>query len=693
MSQHKIPQFAAGAVYFRKTNPPPQDWERDYQTAHDDGHNVFRHWFLWGAIEVAPGVFDWSDYDRQLELGAKYGIGAIIAEHITVPEWLGDLAETPCGVNADGSRRYAQPSASCTSSYGYPCLDDPIVRERAGQFLTALAAHYKGNPGLLGYDIQNEFHYDTCYCEHTRARFARWLEKKYGSLEALAKAWHRFSLTSLGQVQIPRTNGNYPEVLDWLQYREDAFYEDVAWKIACLRAGDPDAFITGHGEASSLNHYALAGSDEWRAGEMVQLYGMTYVQERHGVESWRQLHCADITRAGSRGKPWWHAEFQGGPVWINPFSHTKLGGRPREDGRVVTPEQVRLWSFLSIMGGAKGILSPRWRSLLDGPLFGAYGFYANNGARTGRSDAFSAVAKWANAPEQAGFFGAQPAKGQVGLLVLEEGLKIKTALGQETGCDVYDKAISGAYRAFLDCGIQADFVQLSDIDRYSFLYWAYPLSVPPQIAQVLEKWVANGGCLVCQGCPAYFSTAGRAYTVQPGEGLGELFGVEEEAIEFLPDLSQEIFFDVPFAKGVQGRMYRQSYRATSGTAVGHYPDGSVCAVERAIGKGKTLLIGTFPSAACYETPMESDRAFYYGLLAWSGQTPLVQSSDGKVHLRVFENGGARWLMAVNPTSEDRETVASFPGQTAPQCGNVLWGEADGLTLKVKAMDAVVVELK
>ena len=52
-----------GAVYFRKSNPPPEDWERDYRTAAEDGLNAFRHWFLWSAIEVAPGEYDWADYD------------------------------------------------------------------------------------------------------------------------------------------------------------------------------------------------------------------------------------------------------------------------------------------------------------------------------------------------------------------------------------------------------------------------------------------------------------------------------------------------------------------------------------------------------------------------------------------------------------------------------------------------------
>ena len=55
MPLDKLPQVPFGAVYFRKSNPPREDWERDYGVAAEDGLNVFRHWFMWGSIERKPG--------------------------------------------------------------------------------------------------------------------------------------------------------------------------------------------------------------------------------------------------------------------------------------------------------------------------------------------------------------------------------------------------------------------------------------------------------------------------------------------------------------------------------------------------------------------------------------------------------------------------------------------------------------
>src|SRR5580698_769289 len=80
--------FPAGGVYFRKSNPPITDWARDHKTASQLGMNTFRHWFMWSALEVAPGKWDWTDYDRMMDLAHQNGIKVVIAALDTAaPEW------------------------------------------------------------------------------------------------------------------------------------------------------------------------------------------------------------------------------------------------------------------------------------------------------------------------------------------------------------------------------------------------------------------------------------------------------------------------------------------------------------------------------------------------------------------------------------------------------------------------------
>ena len=120
-----LPKFPYGAVYFRKSNPPREDWARDYQTAAADGMNIFRHWVLWSAIEIAPGVFDWDDYDRQLDLAAENGIKTIIAEFITAaPEWAFRKFANARFETRDGRKVESHMSGSCVTG-GFPglCLE------------------------------------------------------------------------------------------------------------------------------------------------------------------------------------------------------------------------------------------------------------------------------------------------------------------------------------------------------------------------------------------------------------------------------------------------------------------------------------------------------------------------------------------------------------------------------------------
>src|SRR5262245_53385501 len=239
-----LPRVPYGAVYFRKSNPPAEDWARDYRTAAEDGMNLFRHWVLWSAVEVAPGEYDWADYDRQLDLAAAGGLGTIAAEMLTAaPEWAWRRFDHARYQDAAGRAAHSQLSASCATG-GFPglCLDNPDVLACAGRFLTALATRYRGHPGLAGYDVWNECNIGRgyCYCPATRERFREWLRARYESPRALGAAWRRYSYAAWADVEPPRALAPYPEVLDWLRFRIDNAYRLLRWRVATLRAADPD---------------------------------------------------------------------------------------------------------------------------------------------------------------------------------------------------------------------------------------------------------------------------------------------------------------------------------------------------------------------------------------------------------------------------------------------------------------------
>lgn len=694
-------QIPYGAVYFRKSNPPREDWERDYAQAAADGYNIFRHWFMWGSIETSPGVYDWEDYDRQLELGEKYGIKTIIAEQTSsVPEWL--IAERPELLmrDAHGTTPHSGISGSCVTGgfCGGLCLDHAESRMLASGFLQTLAKRYKGHPSLLGYDIWNEcvVSHDMCHCEATAEAYRHWLKEKYeNDLSLLSKTWFRYSFTEWSQIKPPPQLQMAPECFDWLQFKNINAYRQQKWRVNVLNEVDSDALKCAHGMALSLENMANGASDDWLAAEQVQVYGLTFVQSRKGAEDWKQFQALDITRSGSRGKPFWHAEAQGGHLWLQP----QVYGRSRDDGRISTAQDVRLWNLTSLAGGARGILYPRWRPLLDGALFGAFAPYGMDGRSTARSDMAAKVAHWANAPAQCQLMEAAPVKGEIGIVVVPQAQTLALLLANSVYPSNYKRIMDGAYRSFFDQGIQADFVHIEDIDMYEYLYLPYPVMLTRESASSLREWVCSGGKLVSEGCPAYFGDYGHAATEQPGYGLDEMFGVREEYVEFTPDLLENFSFTYE-GMPVWGGEYLQTYRLSGGSAVCHDAQDRIIGARHQYGKGETILLGTCPSRG-YIDHIEQSQTSLAVLAATSlGMERNVRMDNPRVRIRLHHStqGLYSWLINAQKTPQ-RVRFSLHDRFLAGLPTGMLWAggtiamDGTAYLAQVQAQDGVIVRLR
>lgn len=697
----KIPiQLPYGAVYFRKSNPPREDWERDYAQASRDGYNIFRHWFMWGTIETSPGVYDWEDYDRQMELGEKYNIKAIIAEVTTcVPEWVfTQFPETLCE-NTQGEKAKSEMSVSCAVGGFYEgiCLDTPVGRELTGNFLKALAKRYKGHPSLLGYDIWNECNYshDHCYCKDTRNKFRIWLQNKYKTLDALKNAWHRYSLLSWNDVKPPPKLALYTECNDWLLFRKENAYDQMKWKVNILRQVDSDCLITAHGTAQSLENMAMGGSDEWMAAENVEVYGLTFVQSRKGNEGYKHWSALDLTRSGARGKRFWHSESQGGPLWYQP----QVTGRPREDGRITEPEDIRQWNMTSLAGGARGILCPRWRPLLDGPLFGAFGAYGMDGTPTPCSEMTAQIAKWANGAQQGELLEASPVQGEIGILITPETQRGTFLLSRFGAKDSYAQAVTGAYRGFFDLGYQPDFVHIDDLGRYQNIYLPIPVMLDRSTADRIAEWVEGGGVLFSEGCPGYLDGSCHAGTVQPNLGLDQVFGVRELNVEFIQDILQDepVLWE---GRLFYGGEYIQSYSLMGASRLIGGNNDQVFASENRWGSGTAFLMGTSPGVGYSNHPWEEQKKIFKWIAERMGLKAHVVCGNPRVRARIQTNGESLFLWLINGDHSVQNTDISFHGQfTCGEIEKIYWrggsiSVSNGtIQAEIEGRNAIIIKLK
>ena len=282
---------------------------------------------------------------------------------------------------------------------------------------------------------------------------------------------------------------------------------------------DPEHRICAHGVAGTLDDLPYASHNEWRSAAKVDVWGLTWIAARKGDEPWKQFHAMDLVRAGARGKPFWHAEAEGGPLWMQP----QVIGRPKEDGRIPDAEDVRIWNLVSCAAGARGLLYCRWRPLLDGPLFGAFGPFAMDGSETPRSDM---AAVWRDGPTRIPIFGSRSRSKAISVLCFVPEAEIFNYM-QQGDTAFYAQSIRGAYQAFFDSNIQPDFVSIDDIGEYKIIYLPYPVMLSNEAIAKIRKFVEQGGALVSEGLPAYFGDHGHVGTVQPNYGLDEFFGARE----------------------------------------------------------------------------------------------------------------------------------------------------------------------
>jgi len=144
----------------------------------------------------------------------------------------------------------------------------------------------------------------------------------------------------------------------------------------------------------------------------------------------------------------------------------------------------------------------------------------------------------------------------------------------------------------------------------------------------------------------------------------------------------------------------QKYHLTTATPIGWYEDGTIAAVENNYGKGKTMLIGTFPGYgyACEQT--EGSRAFFAQLLSWGGVTQHVTCSDPRLTARLHTGAGGTYLWITNPTPRSlpvRITISSKHGAFTK--ASLLWGAhqpalaGNTVDIIVDGLDAAVIHLE
>lgn len=352
-----------GVSYYHEYMPYER-LERDVEMMRAAGLNVVRMGeSSWGLWEPEEGRFEFAWMDRVIERMHRAGIRVLMGTPTySVPAWLYRKHPEILVTRLGGER----------AAYGMRQNMDvthPTYLFYAERVIRRLLEHYRDNPAVIGWQIDNETtSYGTAGPNVQRA-FADYLKKKFGTVERLNKIW---GLNYWGQRlnswdELPPRDGilNPGWKLEWQRFQFKIATDFLAWQARLVNEYKrPDQFVT-HNFVGGLRteidqhdiaqHLDIAGTNPYHPWDV----GPDAVDGR----SWAM--SGDLARSLLRGRNYlitetnaqtigWDSKTQfppyDGQLRLNVYSHLASGA-----------DMVAYWHWHSLHYGQetywKGVLS------------------------------------------------------------------------------------------------------------------------------------------------------------------------------------------------------------------------------------------------------------------------------------------------------------------------------------------------
>lgn len=356
MNNNKIKGFFYGADY----NPDQwseETWIEDIRLMKLYGVNVVTlPVFSWAKLQPSENEFDFSWLDKIINLLYENGIYVNMATPTAAqPAWM--------------SKKY--PDITRTDIYGRKrkhggrvnfCPNSPEYRRFSKAIAGKMAEHYKDNPAIVLWHVNNEYG-AYCYCENCRQAFIKWLKNKYITLENLNKCWYTsfwgHTIYDWDEIEVPSA---LTEVLPGaLAGRDGTYFQSIA--IDYKRFMSNSLLECFKGEAEEIRKYhkeTPITTNIWSISHELDLFRWG---EQCDVASWDSYPSIkdhpsiiafrhDVIRGLKKGKPFLLMEQTPSQQNWQPYNAQKR------------PGVMRLLSYQCIAHGADGIMFFQWRQSL-----------------------------------------------------------------------------------------------------------------------------------------------------------------------------------------------------------------------------------------------------------------------------------------------------------------------------------------
>jgi len=693
------------------TGESEAQWRADLQQIKELGFNTVRTWVEWAHCEPQEGLYRLDNLRLLARLADEVGLRFIIQLYLdSAPDWVGRKFPDARYEAQSGARVEPQ------SAPGY-CTDNPGVRSAVRAFITETARVAAEYPNFHGWDLWSEPHIvnwayinyvpdvQFCFCPDTKMRFRDWLQAKYGTVEALNRAWYR-GFRDWPDVEPPRfgTILSYTDFIDWKHFIYENLADDLAMRAAAVRDGDPDHVITSHAAIPSVfytPHNGYGASDDFLMAKQVDYYGTSmYPKHNHPDRHWAPWLLRVVVdfsaSANRRNGGFYVGELQAG-----------RGTYGLNVGNPVTAQDHRIWMWSAIGAGARAVNIYAYLPMSSGYESGGYGLMELNGGVTERAVAAGKTARIIDANREL-LLASRPVPADVAL--------VYNPLAQMVGGEqrhgpgsMHQESLFGYHRIFRENNVPVEFIhrrdlEAGDLDRYRLIILPYPLMLSRSAASGIEAYVKTGGHVVAEARLAWNDERGFAAETIPGMGLDRVFGATEAAVRMNEVVTMTTTAsDHPLLRGLQpgttltGAWFEETLvpDENAGSIVLAKNDAGVpCVTAATHGDGATVLVGSFLGMADHESPSPANRRFVLNALEWAGiERPLTSSHDGDidhpVDLRLQRHDGGFLLFCINHGEQPEEVRVDIrvPEDatyriTSLLDGRILERSGDGRTLRL-----------
>jgi beta-galactosidase len=249
-----FPTVLYGAAYYHEYMPYER-LDKDIALMKAAGLNVVRMgestWSLW---EPEDGHFDYAWMDRIVDAMGKAGIKVILGTPTySIPAWMAHQHPEILGQRLNGGLFGGLPQQNTYGMRQNMDTDSPAYRFYAERLIRHIVAHYKDNPTVIGWQIDNETSSYDAANPDVFIGFQHYLEKKFGTPEALSKAWF---LNYWGQnlhtwEDLPARDGAQSTgyKLEWSRWSQMRVTDFLHWQATLVRecAGARQFVTTDYG--------------------------------------------------------------------------------------------------------------------------------------------------------------------------------------------------------------------------------------------------------------------------------------------------------------------------------------------------------------------------------------------------------------------------------------------------------------